>query len=59
MERGFRRLGWDGPLAGGKHKFMKKGARKYPLPHTPVGRDKLKDILEGAGISEEEWMKVI
>jgi hypothetical protein len=38
---------------------MKKGVRKFPLPHTPVDRGKLKDILKAAGISDEEWMKVI
>ena len=56
--RKFRRLGWDGPLYGGKHPFMIKGTRKQRIPN-PHGDDirvsLLRELLRQAGIADDEW----
>ena len=38
--------------------FMQIGKLKIPIPHQPVSRDQLKDLLKEAGISEDDWMNV-
>jgi predicted RNA binding protein YcfA (HicA-like mRNA interferase family) len=57
----FRALGFEGPFAGGKHQFIKKGTLKVRIPN-PHGGDidisLLKRILRQAGIAENEWNKV-
>ena len=55
-----RRLGWDGPFAGGgKHPlFMTRGERQLRLPNPhrgDIGVHLLGRILAQAGISREEW----
>ena len=53
-----RRLRFDGPYSGGRHLFMEKGERRIhiPNPHqSDVSRGLVKEILEHAGISKEEW----
>ncbi len=59
MIQRFRQLGFDGPHAGSKHPFMRKGALTVTIPNKhkgdEVGRTLLKNILEQAGISEGEW----
>jgi len=54
-----RRLGWEGPLSGGKHEFMVKGPQKLPIPNPHLGGQisvaKLREILREIGISPEEW----
>lgn len=58
--RKFRALGWEGPVSGGKHAFMKRGTRKVRIPN-PHGSDihvsLLKEILRQAEISEAEWVQ--
>jgi hypothetical protein len=58
LVRKFRRLGWDGPLYGGKHPFMIKGTRKQRIPN-PHGDDirvsLLRELLRQAGIADDEW----
>lgn len=53
-----RRLGFDGPYAGGRHLFMKKGGLKMIIPN-PHGKDVsghlIAEILKQAGVSAEEW----
>jgi hypothetical protein len=56
---GFEKLAGHKAESGGKHKFVRLGNRRFPLPHTDVDRAKLKDLLKAAGVSEEEWMDVI
>lgn len=56
---GFRKLGWGGPISGGKHSFMMMGSRKQTIPNTDVDRTKLKDLLKQAGISEDQWKEVL
>src|SRR5438046_7339019 len=31
--RRFRELGWEGPISGGKHRFMRKGQHKVRIPN--------------------------
>ncbi len=54
----FRRLGFDGPYAGGRHLFMKKSDLKVIIPN-PHGKDISKqlvsEILNQAGITNKEW----
>ncbi len=56
-------MGWEGPIAGGNHMFMKKGKRKVTIPNPHEGGDVpvslLKKILEQAGINENQWMSAI
>lgn len=54
----FRRLGFDGPYAGGRHLFMKKNQLKViiPNPHSrDIDKSLVVEILEQAGISSEDW----
>jgi predicted RNA binding protein YcfA (HicA-like mRNA interferase family) len=54
----FRRLGFDGPYAGGRHLFTVKESLKLriPNPHREdISRHLLAEILRQAGISFEEW----
>ena len=55
----FRELGFEGPMTGGHHAFMIKGALKVriPNPHqADIGVALLKEILRQAGISDDEWL---
>ena len=54
-----RQLGWEGPISGGKHQFMRRGSRKLriPNPHqTDISKPFLIRILGQAGISADEWL---
>lgn len=58
---GLRALGFEGPLSGGKHEFMAKGALvvTIPNPHRgDVGIGLLKIVLDQAGVSRREWEAV-
>lgn len=59
--RKLRALGFEGPLSGGRHPFMKKGRLKLRIPnphHQDVSVDLLKRILRQVGITEKEWEQV-
>ena len=54
----FRKLGFDGPYAGGRHLFMIKGALKVhiPNPHRrDISQHLVVEILRQASISHKEW----
>lgn len=54
-----RRLGWEGPFAGGKHEFMVRGAMKLPIPNPHGGElsvGMVSVILKETGISREDWL---
>ncbi len=54
----FRRLGFDGPYAGGRHLFMKKNSLKVIIPNPHSGdMDKglVAEILKQSRISTREW----
>ena len=53
-----KRLGFQGPYAGGKHQYLVSGElRLYiPNPHDgEIGRDLLARILRQAGIDRNDW----
>lgn len=55
-----KRMGFNGPYAGGKHLFLIKGELTLTLPN-PHGKDigigLLSKILKQAGISKKAWDK--
>ncbi len=57
----FRALGWQGPVAGGKHQHMVKGNIQLSIPNPHGGKDigvnLLKIILTEAGITREQWLR--
>ena len=59
----FRNLGWEGPINGPDHPFMKKGKLKVKIPN-PHGSDDihislLRKILKQAGMTESQYMSVV
>ena len=59
--RHLKKLGFEGPYAGGKHQYMVKGDIKLALPnphHSDIGRDLLVRILRQAGISRDTWKQL-
>ena len=54
----FRRLGFDGPYAGGRHLFMKRVGMKIIIPN-PHQRDisgiLVAEIIKQADIANEDW----
>ncbi len=61
--RRFRELGWSGPHGGsGRHpEYMQNGSKVFHLPQkhskrSVTGEGKLKDFLNQAGITVDEWM---
>jgi predicted RNA binding protein YcfA (HicA-like mRNA interferase family) len=58
--RRLRKLGWEGPVPGGKHEFMVKGKYNLPIPNPhgsgEISVSQLKEILREIGISREEWI---
>lgn len=61
--RKLRRLGFEGPFPGGKHKRMVNFSKKkiVPIPFHK-GRDVsigvIREIIKEIGVSREEWIKV-
>lgn len=58
LVRGLRRVGFEGPYAGGKHSFMVRRSLTLTIPNPherDVGRELLARILRQAGISRKEW----
>ena len=56
--RYLRKLGFEGPFAGGSHEHMVRGAMQIPLPNPHEGdisQALLLRILKSAGISRDEW----
>lgn len=56
-----RQLGFDGPYAGTRHQFMKKGdvTLYLPNPHRgDIGIELLTRVLRQAGIDKQEWEKL-
>jgi len=54
----FRRLGFDGPYAGGNHEYMRRAGHKVyiPNPHDGViSGPFLRRLLDQAGVTPEEW----
>ena len=56
--RKLRRLGFEGPLSGGKHQYMVKNKFRLALPNphqSDIGIYLLGRILRQAGITPDEW----
>lgn len=56
-----RRLGFTGPIAGGKHAYMERNGQKVriPNPHqSDIDIGLLRRILDEADISRQEWEQV-
>jgi predicted RNA binding protein YcfA (HicA-like mRNA interferase family) len=57
--RKFGALGFDGPHAGSRHLFVRKGTLTVVIPNKHKGddvrRELLREILKQAGISEQRW----
>jgi predicted RNA binding protein YcfA (HicA-like mRNA interferase family) len=56
--RYLKRLGFEGPYAGGKHQFMVKDdiTVRLPKPHQgDIGQEFLARILRQARIDREQW----
>lgn len=55
---GLQRLGFTGPISGGKHQFMARGdvVLTIPNPHRKdIAIGLLSVILRQAGVSRKEW----
>jgi hypothetical protein len=56
--RRFHKLGFSGPMSGGKHQFIVKGSLKVRIPNPHRGSISgplVAEILRQAGISVKEW----
>ena len=58
LVRRLRKIGFEGPYAGGTHEFMLRHGHRIILPnphrHT-IGADLLARLLRQAGVTREEW----
>lgn len=56
--RALRRAGFEGPFAGARHDFMRRGdvTVRIPNPHRgDISRHLLARVLRQAGLSSEGW----
>ncbi len=56
--RNLKKLGFEGPLAGGNHQYMIRGNLKLHIPnphHGDISKGLLSRILKQAGIEKSEW----
>ena len=56
--RYLRRLGFEGPYAGGRHQYMVRGTLKLAIPNpheNEIGQDLLARVLRQADVSRDEW----
>jgi predicted RNA binding protein YcfA (HicA-like mRNA interferase family) len=59
--RYLRKLGFEGPYAGGKHQYMVKGETRLAIsnPHQgDIVKELLARILRQARIDKNEWEKL-
>ena len=59
--RYLRKLGWEGPYAGGKHEYMVKGQKRLALPNPhqrEISQALLAKVLQQAGVSTTDWEKL-
>lgn len=61
LVRALLRLGFEGPISGGRHQFMIRGAVtvRIPNPHRgDIPLSLLARVLRQAGVSRAEWERV-
>ena len=59
--RNLRKLGFEGPYAGGRHEYLVKGTLKLFIPnphHGEISRSLLAKILRQAEIDRDEWVEL-
>jgi predicted RNA binding protein YcfA (HicA-like mRNA interferase family) len=57
--RKLKKIGFDGPYAGGRHSYMKRGKFRLTVPNPHSGQidsGLIKEILRQAAISEQDWL---
>ena len=55
------KLGFSGPISGGKHPKMQKGSLTITIPNkheSEIGAGFLRRLLNQAGITKDEWLSV-
>jgi predicted RNA binding protein YcfA (HicA-like mRNA interferase family) len=58
LVRALKRLGFDGPYAGGRHEFMVRGSLRLRIPNPHQGdisKGLLAEILRQADVSRDDW----
>ena len=58
LVRRLRKLGFKGPMAGGKHLYMTRSRLRLTIPNRhrrEIGSALLERILKQAGIEPREW----
>jgi predicted RNA binding protein YcfA (HicA-like mRNA interferase family) len=59
LVRKLKRLSFEGPFAGGKHQWMRRGGLRLTIPNPHEGAidpGLIRRILHQAGITLEEWV---
>jgi predicted RNA binding protein YcfA (HicA-like mRNA interferase family) len=59
--RNLRRLGFNGPMPGGRHEFMVRGERRVILPNphrSDLSAGLLAPALRDGGVSRDEWERL-
>jgi predicted RNA binding protein YcfA (HicA-like mRNA interferase family) len=57
--RKLKKLGFDGPYAGGRHAYMKRDKYRLTVPNPHGGQidsGLIKEILRQTGVSEQDWL---
>ena len=57
--RKLKKLGFEGPFAGGKHQWMRRDSLRLTIPNPHGGAIDpgfIRRLLRQAGITLEEWM---
>jgi predicted RNA binding protein YcfA (HicA-like mRNA interferase family) len=60
LVRKLKALGFEGPFAGGKHQWMRRGGLRLTIPNPHGGAidpGLIRRILRQAGITPDEWLK--
>lgn len=56
--RKFHSLGFEGPISGGRHAFMKKGSLKVHIPgehRRDISVALQREIIHQAGVGVKDW----
>jgi predicted RNA binding protein YcfA (HicA-like mRNA interferase family) len=59
LVRKLKGLGFEGPFAGGKHQWMRRGGFRLTIPNPHGGAidpGLIRRILRQAGITLDEWI---